>query len=380
MRRTSLISLVLLVACSKDSGDAVETGDSSSLAVPAFGEDLSPAFTVVGTGSDGLATPRDLEFHPSKDELWVVNKATDGVVIFDAPGTAEQTADEQIDSYANHFMETVSSLAWGVGSDDTDGEEVFATCQESRNTYDGQGAPNDFMGPALWPGDRSIYAKKNQNSQTLLGSHLDMLHQSPQCMGIAHASGNAYWVFDGRNNGFSEDPVVVGAGLVYYDFQSDHGPGGDDHSDGIVRRYDEVELTRVKKIPGHMQVDKDTGLLYIADTGAGRILEVDTNSGAVSGTFPFHLEYLEEFSKVTNVSQRNLVEGLDNPSGLVLDGETLFIGVNGTGEIIAYTLGGEELARISTPAESLMGLEIGPEGHLWYVDAEAEELVRVDPS
>lgn len=369
MRTTTLISLVLLAACSKDSGDAVETGDSSSVAVPAFGADLSPAFTVVGTGSDGLATPRDLAFHPSKDELWVVNKATDGVVVYDAPGTPEQASDEQIDAYSNHFMETVSSLAWGVGSDDTDGEEVFASCQESRNTYDGQGAPNDFMGPALWPGDRSIFAKANQNSQTLLGSHLDMLHQSPQCMGIAHASGNAYWVFDGRNGG-----------LVYYDFQSDHGPGGEDHSDGIVRRYDEVELTRTAKIPGHMQLDKDTGLLYIADTGAGRILEVDTNSGAVSETLPFQFEYLEEFSAVTGVSQRNLIESLDKPSGLVLDGETLFVGLNGTGEIIAYTLGGEELGRISTPAESLMGLEIGPDGLLWYVDGGADELVRVDPS
>jgi hypothetical protein len=368
MRSMKLIPFVLLLACAKDSSDAVDSGDSSGAAVPAFGADLSPSYAVVGVGTDGLSKPRDLGFHPSKDELWVVNKGTDGVVIYDAAGTPEQTADEQIDRYANHFMESVSSMAWGAGTPETNGEEAFGSCQESRNTYDDSAPPNDFMGPTLWPGDRKVFATKNQHNNKL-GSHLDMLHQSPQCMGIAHAGGNAYWVFDGLNGG-----------LVYYDYKIDHGPGGEDHSDGIVRRYDDVKLLRLENVPGHMQVDLDSGLLYIADTGNGRVLEVDTNTGTVSGTLPFNMEYLEEFSDVTGVSQRNLVEGLDAPSGLVLDGETLFVGINGTGEIIAYTLEGEEIARIQTPAESLMGLEIGPDGSLWYVDEKAEEVVRIDPS
>lgn len=365
MRTMTLIPLVLLAACGKDANDAVETGDSAanSVAVPAFGEDMSPAFSVLASSSDGLSTPRDLGFHPSKDELWIANKATNGVVVLDGVGTSAQSADAMVDAYASHFMDSVSSISWGDASADTDGEEAFASCQESRN------GGNDFMGATLWPGDRTVFAKKNQGNNDKLGSHLDMLHQSPQCMGITHAGGNAYWAFDGLNSG-----------LVYYDFQTDHGPGGEDHSDGVVRRYNEVELKRTKKVPGHMQVDFDSGLLYIADTGNGRVIEVDTHSGAVAGSLQFNMESLEEFSKVEGVSQRDLISGLDNPSGLVLDGETLFVGVNGTGEIIAYTLEGEELGRIQTPAESLMGLEIGPDGSLWYVDADANELVRVDPS
>jgi len=368
MRTSILISLVLISACSKDAVD--DTADSTAgNVVAAFGADLNPAYTVVGEGSDGLATPRDLGFHPSRDELWVANTATDGVVIYDAPGTPEQSTDEQIDVYSNHFMETVSSIAWGEGSADTDGEEAFASCQESRNTYDGQMAPNDFMGPTLWPGDRAVFAKANQNSQTLLGSHLDMLHASPMCMGIAHDSGNAYWVFDGRNGH-----------LVYYDFAKDHGPGGDFHGDGIIRRYKEVELSRKKDVASHMELDKDSGLLYIADTGNGRVVEVDTSSGAVAGNLQQIMEPLEEFSKVEGVSQRTLIEGLSRPSGLALDGETLFISDNSEGTIVAYSLEGEELGRIQTPAESIMGIEVGPEGKLWYVDSDAEELVRVDPN
>ena len=30
-----------------------------------------------------------------------------------------------------------------------------------------------------------------------LGSHLDMLHNTPLCMGIAHEAANRYWVFGG---------------------------------------------------------------------------------------------------------------------------------------------------------------------------------------
>jgi DNA-binding beta-propeller fold protein YncE len=366
----TLISLVLLTACSKDATDAVDSGDSAAAnPVPAFGANMDPAYTVVGDGSDGLATPRDLGFHPSRDELWVVNKTTDGVVIYEAPGTNDQSADEKIDFYSNHFMETVSSLAWGDASADTDGEESFASCQESRNTYDGQGNANDFMGPTLWPGDRDLFAKVHQGNGAKLGSHLDMLHASPNCMGIAHDSDNAYWVFDGKNGH-----------LVYYDFAKDHGPGGEFHGDGVIRRYKEVELDRKKNIPGHLELDKDSGLLYIADTGNGRVVEVDTSTGEVAGNIQQTMEPLEEFSKVEGVSFRTLVDGLSKPSGLALDGETLFIGDNGTGEIIAYNLDGEELGRIQTPAESLMGLAVGPDGSLWYVDADAEEVVRVDPS
>ena len=366
MRSVILLSF-FVVACG---GGTDDTGDSASaVAVPEFGADLNPQYTVVGTQSDGLATPRDLGFHPRRNEVWVVNRLTDGVVIYSDPGTPEQLADEQIDSYANHFMEEVSSMAWGDTSDDDPNEEAFGSCQESRNTYDGQGIPNDFMGPTLWPGDRSVFAKANQNSRVKLGSHLDMLHASPMCMGIAHDSGNAYWVFDGRNGH-----------LVYYDYQADHGPGGDFHGDGIIRRYSDVELNRKKDIPGHLQLDKETGLLYIADTGTGRVLEVDTATGSVTGNIPQTMEPLEEYSRVEGTEFRALVEGLDRPSGLVLHGDTLFVGEYGTAQIIAFNLDGEELGRIQTTADSLFGLEVGPDGHLWYVDGEANELVRVDPN
>ena len=372
MRAFWILGAVVLHGCSaSDSTDAVDSGDSAGqAAVPAFGAEMAPSYTVIADSGNKLNVPRDLGFHPRHDELWIVNQATDSVVIIDAPGTDEQESVRKKDSYANHFMEEVSSIAWGDASEATDGEEAFGTCQESRNTYDDAGVPNDFMGPVLWPGDRDVFAVANQNSNTMLGSHLDMLHASPNCVGIAHDTGNAYWVFDGRNGH-----------LVYYDFQEDHGPGGDFHGDGIIRRYQEVELSRKKDVPGHMIVDQETGLLYIADTGNGRVVEVDTASGQVSGNLPQTMEALEEFSTVEGVDFRDLVTGMEKPSGIALDVEskTLFVSDWKTGEIVAFDLDGTELGRIETPAQGIMGLEVGPEGLLWYVDGAANELVRIDP-
>jgi hypothetical protein len=225
------------------------------------------------------------------------------------------------------------------------------------------------MGPALWPADLEIYAEVNQNPWgSLLGSHLDMLHQSPFCMGMVWDSGNAYWVFDGKNNG-----------LVYYDFADDHGPGGDDHSDGIVRRYSDVEPTRIENVPGHMALNHDTGELFIANTGAGEVLWVDTTSGEDNGSLPLSMEYLDEFTEYSGTDFQVFSDDFEEPSGVWLHGDVLFVSDHATGEIVALDMDGAEIERIETGATEIMGITVGPEGHLWYVDAGEDELIRVDP-
>ena len=184
---------------------------------------FGPGFieTEIASSQDNLDVPRDLEFHPNssrQNELWVVNRATDSVTIIHNAGQSNQVTEYRKDSNANHFMEEVSAIAFGEYHEEFDYQ--FATAQESRNTYDGQANPNDFMGPALWPSSLSHFAEENQEQGGLLGSHIDMLHESPQGMGIAHDSDNAYWYNDGY---YGE--------LVHYDFQQDHDTGEDDHSD-----------------------------------------------------------------------------------------------------------------------------------------------------
>ena len=58
-------------------------------------------------------------------------------------------------------MEEVSAIAFGDWHEEFDYQ--FATAQESRNTYNGQGDPNDFMGPALWPSSLSHFAEETRS-------------------------------------------------------------------------------------------------------------------------------------------------------------------------------------------------------------------------
>src|SRR5690606_29829533 len=115
-------------------------------------------------------------------------------IVWDVTGDATLW-EHRIDGYALHFMEEVSSISFGAKN--FDGDYTFGTCQESANTYNDQYEANYFMGPALWSAHPDVFAMSNPYG---LGAHLDMLHESPYCMGIAHEVDNVYWVFDGYNS------------------------------------------------------------------------------------------------------------------------------------------------------------------------------------
>ena len=348
-----------------DSGAVVETPDAGPAdtgpRVAQFGHDDTRTIVEQGSRTDRLNRPRDLAFNPERaNELWVVNQATHSTTLFFNAGTAEHRSEYRADVSGAHFMASVSSIAFGADS-------TFATCQESTN------GGNGFMGPTLWPSDLDIYARVNQTppiTEETNGSHLDMLHQSPLCMGIAHLEDNAYFVFDGQNGH-----------VVYYDFQEDHGPGASDHSDGIVRRYVEAEVSRVAGVPGHMIIDKPHDFLYVADTGNARILRLDVRSGRVIRSMNPRYEPLEEMSMMGEVWVEVFVDqGLQQPSGIALHNGVLFVSDHETAQIIAFNLEGEEIERIDTGAQSLMGITVNPtDGRLWFVDAVAHKLFVINP-
>ena len=330
--------------------------------VSQFGTRTLRRFEVVATFLEGLNT-RDLDFNPHHEgQLWVVNRADDSTLIIHDSTTEEPRFEYRRDSNASHFMEEVSSIAFASDFNN------FATCQESRNSMDGTYFPDDFMGPALWSADLDVYAVVNQNDWVLLGSHIDMLHQSPYCMGIEHERENAYWVTDG----FTGD-------VVRYDFVVDHGPGYDDHSDGIVRRYSEIEFTRVADVPSHLALDKDTNWLYIADTGGERIIRMDITSGLKYETLEPENEPLQEYTTYRNVTHEVFADGLDQPSGIALTDDHIIVSLFGSSELVAFDYDGKEVDRIKTKATALSGIAIDPNGELWYVDQEEDELVHLVP-
>lgn len=328
--------------------------------------------TVLGTSDDGLDVPRDLAFNPDvPGELWVVNRGDDGVVIFDDADSSDSPSSAHIvDPYALHFMEEVSSIAFGAPG-------TFGTCQESRNTYNGQAPHDDFMGPALWSSDREIFGETNPEAVNSvgydLGSHLDMLHESPYCMGIAWQEDNIYWVADGNDGA-----------IVRYDFLEDHGPGFDDHTDGVIARALVGELDREPGVPSHMKLDRATGWLYIADTGNSRVIRIDTRSGTRGDDLPTITERpadWEEHYALDDVTVEEIVDGsavnLEQPTGLALHGGNLFVSDYDQGLIFAFTLDGELLDWLELDrGESIMGLTFDEAGNLYVVDAREDEVLR----
>jgi hypothetical protein len=361
MRGIAITFTLILVGCGSDAtpgAPQLGTGDHSPTSV---------TFSTIATMADGLNQPRDLAFNPLRpEEMWVVSHKDDSVLLINgAPTAGALTYERRKDGYALHFMEESTSLAFGADPTTFNKPGTFGTCGESRNTYNGQAEENDFMGPVLWSSDLSVFAMMNPNG---LGSHLDMLHNTPLCMGIAHEVDNRYWVFNG-----------LAGSIDRYDFVKDDGIGNDDHGDGLTWRYVEGQVKREPGVPSHLAWDMPTETLYIADTGNGRIAKLAGRSGTGGSVVPG----LETPIKMMNDSTIATLTTTDlqKPSGLELYEDLLFVSDNATSKILAFDLDGELVNYIETglPAGSLGGITFGPDGILYFVDTPGSRVLRIEP-
>jgi sugar lactone lactonase YvrE len=346
----------------------VVVGTSSQHCVLASG--LSHHVELVATGNNGLHTPRDLAFSPTHIELlWVANNATDSLTLINT--TAGPNSAVALEDRAPfHYMDQISALAFAPNG-------FFATCQDSRNTYDGRQSANDFMGPTLYDGSFSELV--NSRAQpcdltdphtTCFFTHFDMLHETPQCKGIAHDHetvtpfGNVYWVFDGHDNM-----------LVRYDFQEPHGPGSLDHSRASIRRFEDVVLTPVPGLPSHLMMDPSERVIYIADTGTGRVLRVDPDSGRFlrnarwNYTIYSSMASTFEYSIYTCTRQDVFASGLHQPVGLHVDANFVYVSEYATSRIVVFDKSsGARVSHIDTGAVGLLGIAMDARGQLWFAD------------
>ena len=353
-------TLFLLAACtdgqSKDS-PADSVAPEISVLGDGDGSTGSVAWTHILGPDEKLNDPRDLGFD-TDGNLWIANRQDDRTFVVFEPGTSSQSYDRLKDGYAEHFMEETSAISF-------DNSTQFGSCGESNNTYNDQAPGNDYMGPVLWTTDLNIFGVENPIG---LGSHLDMTHESPFCVGIAWETANAYWIFDGEHSA-----------LVRNDFQADHGIGMDEHFDSIVYRLTEPEVTRVEEAPGHMVIDAETQILYVADTGGGRILWVDITTGSAGSNIRVHDPGVEQV-KWEGVDWGVVAEGLEQPGALAMVGDHLIVGEWGTGLLSELDLDGKVLRTLDTGfgAQRLYGIEIGPDGQLWVTD-NGSGVYRIDP-
>jgi len=333
------------------------------------GSPTSVTLTAIATSDDGLKTPTDLDWNPMKPtELWVVSFKDDSIVtIADAPTDARVSLRRR-DAAATHFMPNPTGIAFGANETTFGVPGTFAACGESRNER-ASGSANDFMGPALWSSDPTVFAKKDPIG---LGSHLDMLHNTPLCMGIAHETANRYWVTGGFNKS-----------IDLYDFKRDHNIGQDDHSDGESYQYARGQLGYVANVPSHLVYRAATQMVYVADTGNKRILALDPKTAKESGRVRAK-EKMAVSVEMDGATLTDLVPataGLQQPSGIALDGEILYVTDHATSRIHAFSLDGKELQKLDTglAAGSLAGISLGPDGKLYIVDMVDSRVLRIDP-
>ena len=354
---------------------------SASFSQTKFDKLISAPFVVnqiSGSETDGLKNPRDLDFntyHSDMNELWVINENSatfdsnfgGSTVTFYNVGTDSQWTDYRKDSYSGHFMHTASAIAFS----DNGG---FAN---TLDIQDANGNPSGyFSGCSLWESDTSIYARVNQNGPEL-GSHWDMLHQSPFSVGIAAETANIYWLFDGFHNTIAK-----------YNFQephSDHEHGGEDHSDGLVYRYDEVVVERVSGLSSHMVIDQGSDLLYVCDTGNNRIIRMNINSGSINYSLTPYGENIEGYYSMHNAEYETVIDsGLINPTGIDIYNNYLLVSDYSNGEIIIYNIeqqnNFQEIQRIQTNlSNDVMGIKVGPDGSIWYVCTNSNKLYQILP-
>lgn len=358
-----LSSVFALTACGSDDEAeplATEIGDGDHTPT-------SVTFTVIATAEDGLNQPRDLAFNPMRpNELWVVNYEDDSTLtITDAP-SENRTYEKRIDGYALHFMEQVTAIDFGQDETTFGLPGTFGTCGESTNTYNGQAPGNNFTGPSLWSSDMTVYAAQNPNG---LGSHLDMLHNTPLCMGIAHDTGNRYWTIGGTH-----------LSIDYYDFELDDGIGNDDHLDGKTWRYATGEISYLEGVANHLELDHAKGMLYIADPGNGRIARMDTTTGTegqLQQSFETPVQIMDGAVLEDFVKDPEIIRA---PSGLELKGEYLYVSDYNTGHLLAFDLEGELVNFLDTGLGEgkLSGITFGPDGKLYFVDMVGNQVLRVD--
>ena len=328
----------------------------------------SNTFTIkpIANTSNQVVRPRDLDFHPTTGDLWVVNQGTantgGSTVTIKNPGQTNQTSQYIKDPNSWHFMSLPSGIAFGTNTN-------FGTSTSIYDANHNGGAP--FTGPALWPSAQGVYGVQPPG---LNGSHLDMLHGSPYCMGIAWQKDNIYWVTDMNNND-----------VVMYDFAQDHGPGNANHDDGIIRRYTGQSISWINQsTSSHLAFDDNKKWLYIVDGGGKRVIRLDITTGSQGGTPSFpQYEQLAEYRNYDNATWETVIDtGLVKPVGIAVVGNFMAVSDNDNGDIVIYNISNipaQEVNRVKTTA-GIQGIDIGPDGRIWFVNTTANTVGTIEPA
>ncbi|MGC4094811.1 MAG: hypothetical protein QM756_44215 [Polyangiaceae bacterium] len=380
-----LTCLVVAAGCESHALDAhAGHGGSTSTAAGGSPAVAPPPFSSATLTPLYEAPPRwsatALDFDPARSgELWVTlrqfpdarpcNTPEDQqsgcsalvgqvALVKQAPSVPEMALER--DGNGWHFLRRPTAIAFGDNGN-------LSTCGEAR-TDNYEDDPVDYAGPVLWSSDPAIFGAKPTPEQN--GTHLDMLHETPYCMGIAHDAANAYFTFNGK----------LGA-IDHYDFNHPHAIGGADHADGELARYVEGALLRQPEVPSQMAFDAATRELYVADTGHQRVVRLNVDTGTRGADIVVIDPMAAHYSVDGALLEEVVAPGhLELPSGLALVGEYLLVTDNATSRVHWFDRDGRPQGSLDTGLKpgSLAGIRVGPDGKLYLADLLSGNAYRVE--
>jgi hypothetical protein len=368
--KVSILSTILIIGiagCKKDKKEEPQPSEPLKNEVPEFFKEAKesdwginqPEIVKLSTSQSRINRPTDLEFNPTrKGELWIINEGTEqtgGTTVRIPDISASQLEyDYRKDGNSWHFMALPTALAFSENGD-------WAT---TTGILDANRRGGSFTGPALWSGNLDVYAKPSGGN----GSHLDMLHGSPYCMGIASEQDNAYWIFDGYNKH-----------ICRYDFGGDHGPGNADHDDGIIQRFSNVSVKKNGTTPSHLIMNEDRTVLYAVDGGNNKVLKIDVTSKKRIKSLPLTNEILADHSEWNADFEVLLEDEFFNFCGIAISGNRLFLSDYTSGNIKCINLETNQgIATIETGIEGVTGITVF-ENRLYFVSYKENALYRVEP-
>ncbi len=130
-----------------------------------------------------------------------------------------------------------------------------------------------------------------------------------------------------------------------------------------------------------MVLDAGKKWLYIVSGPQEKILLANIQTGRKKQDLNLINELLAEHWEMEGKEFEVFAEaGFQKAAGIEIKDNRVFVSDYETGDIIAFDVNSKkEIGRIATGNKGIVGIKVGPEGKLWYVNALRNEVVGVSP-
>jgi hypothetical protein len=144
--------------------------------------------------------------------------------------------------------------------------------------------------------------------------------------------------------------------------------------------YTDVTVARVVGVPSHMIYDKVNHWLYYIDGVSKTIKRMNTLTGTHNGNLTAPNESLALYWNMTGATVEVLDTLITQPCGMDYYNGRLIVSDYTTGDIYLYNTTGVVTLTgiIVTGHPGMMGVKVGPDGHIWCVNRTESKVYRLD--